>query len=214
VTDDGFSQPIRGDQFTAADHINELLLIYPTEYMASIPTSNGDAPVVIGHVVVLDGPNAGTVLRDAFLFGKVLTGQLKGGVGGKPVLGRFGQGVNTKGNPPWILLDFTPEDANLARQWTAANPDPRTVEVAQPATASPPPTTPASGSSATGGWGNLPQQNAAPPSSPPAQAAPSAAPASNGAAADPQAVAKLVTAGVDISGKTPEQIALIAAALG
>jgi hypothetical protein len=183
VTDD-FQNPLRGDQYTCEDHKGVLHLFYPLEHHSGIPTKHGDKECVKTHIVLLDGPNAGTMLREAVVWGSFMVPQLKGAVGGKAVLGRLGQGQNTKGNPPWVVLDPTEEDKVLARQWTAANGDPRTTEVV-----SPPPTTPVSVPTATASTGN------------------------GASSANPADIVKLVRNGVDITGLTPENIALIAATL-
>jgi hypothetical protein len=140
VSDD-FSQPLRGDKFEAEQFDGALLLFYPTEHHVSIPTQHGDTAVVDTHIVALDRPDLTgqpTVLRDARIFGRALVPQLKGAVGGKPVLGRLGRGQNTKGNPPWLLKDFSEQDAQYARQYMTAHADPRTQQTSVPAPSAPP----------------------------------------------------------------------------
>lgn len=113
---DNFTQPLRGDKFDASEWEGSLLLFFPNEYHSAIPTVNGDNAAVDTHIVVLD--KGGKVLRDARVWGRALIPQLKGAIGGKPVLGRLAKGQATKGNnPPWVLSDFTDQDANMARQF-------------------------------------------------------------------------------------------------
>jgi hypothetical protein len=190
---DPFAAPSRGDQFSAADYKGSLLLFFPTEYHDAVPTKFSEAgkpdpDTVSTHIAVLDGPLAGTVLSDSMVFGRFMVGQLKAGVNGKAVLGRLGQGQNTKGNPPWVILDPTDEDKGLARTWYQSNGDPRKGEFDAP----PPPTSVVSPPTATAG----------------------PAPATNGASsANPADIVKLVKAGVDITGLSAENMALIAATL-
>lgn len=194
---DEFTQPLRGDKFDAAEWNGALLLFFPTEYHSSIPTVNGDNAAVDTHIVALDrGPK---VLRDARVWGRALIPQLKGAIGGKPVLGRLGQGQSTKGNnPPWVLLDFTDADAQSARQFLQQHGDLRN----NPDAFSGPPTSNGYAGQATGGavppQGPAPAawQNAGAPTPPAPQAAP---PVGH----DPNLVAQLIAKGVDLSKLPP-----------
>lgn len=194
-----FTQPLRGDKFDPEAFDGQLLLIYPTEYHSAIPTKfdrPGKPPsqAVDCHIVGLE---TGKILKDARIFGAAMVPQLKGAVGGKPVLGRLGRGVAQGSNqPPWILKDFDEQEAAMARQWMAANADPR-----NPATPAPP-TGNGSAPTATGGPspflpGPFPSIGTPPPTH------------------DPNLVAVLVSKGVDISKLPPgADLALIAASLG
>lgn len=232
---DDFQQPIRGDQFDPSEYGGCLLLIYPVEYHAAIPTKfskpgEPDPAAVDCHIVVLDRvdpqTHAPVVKYGARIFGRAMVPQLKGGVGGNAILGRLGQGQNTKGNPPWILMDFSEQDAALARQYTAQFPDPRKTPVA-------PPTSPVSAPSGTGGWGNAapniqgvpvpqaaqwqaPVESQGPPPQwatqypqVPAQAAPAAPPQQWGTPTAPTAPAP-ATAAVASSGHDPQLAAFLA----
>lgn len=197
---DAFSQPLRGDKFEAEQFDGALLLFYPTEHHVSIPTQHGDTAVVDTHIVALDRPGFDgqpTTLRDARIFGRALVPQLKGAVGGKPVLGRLGRGQNTKGNPPWLLKDFSEQDAQLARSYTESNGDPRTPGGPPTASASVPTAT--AGASTHSQWQpgpTAPYTPTVPAATPPS--APVAAPAR-----DPQLVAQLVAYGVDVDTLPP-----------
>lgn len=217
---DDFQQPGRGDKFEPSEYSGALLLVYPTEYFSAIPTQHGDTAVVDCHIVVLDRvdptTNAPMVLRDARIFGRAMVPQLKGGVnGGRAVLGRLGQGQNTKGNPPWVLLDFTEQDAALARQYMAQFPDPRKAAPQAP------PTSPVSAPSGTPGWGGsqapqIPAQQSGPPSwaggpppsapqwGTPTPAQPAASVPAQGAGHDPQLVAFLASKGVNVALLPPD----------
>lgn len=237
---DEFTQPLRGDKFEAEQFEGALLIFYPLEHFASIPTQHGETAVVDTHIVALDRPDLTgqpTVLRDARIFGRALVPQLKGAVStGKPVLGRLGRGQNTKGNPPWLLMDYSDQDAQWARQYMQQNVDPRKAAPptglegplarAQAQAQQAPPTSQGYAPPATGGF---PQQapaawqNVGAPAQVPFQGQPApVAPAPpNGVATpsaparDPQLVALLVSKGVDVS-KLPADadLALIAANLG
>lgn len=183
-----FAQPgIGGDKFTAAEHNGSLLLFYPTEFRSQIPTANGATDAVSTTVINLD---TGQVLNDAMVFGSAMVPQLKGAVDSRGmVLGRLGQGQNTKGNPPWILSPHTAEDVAKAEAYIAANPR---NQFQNPA-----PSTPvASAPQATAGT-----------------AAQAAVPAAGGV--DPQLVMKLVQAGVPVTpGMTQEQLVMVAQVSG
>lgn len=200
---DEFTAPHRGDLYAPKDHAGELHLFFPTEWHASVPTKfsepgKPDPAAVTTYIAFLDGPSTGTVLSDAMVFGGFMVPQLKKGVDGKAVLGRLGQGQAKKGDPPWVILDPTDADVALARQWFAANTDPR---VKFEAPASPPPTQPASNDWATGG-GNPPVA---------AQVAPAVA--SNGAQPNPADLVKLAKAGIPFAGLSAAEVELLAASL-
>lgn len=194
---DEFTQPLRGDKFEAAEFDGKLLLFFPTEYHSAIPTQHGDNAAVDTHIVDLE---SGQVLRDARVWGRALIPQLKGAIGGKPVLGRLGRGQATKGNnPPWVLKDFTDQDAGVARQYLSQHGDLRNSTE----TFTGPPTSNGSAGTATAG--------AVPPQAPAAwqnvgaaTAVPSAAPGAPAVAShDPNLVAQLVAKGVDLSKLPP-----------
>lgn len=227
---DQFQQPGRGDKFEPSEYAGALLLVYPTEYFSAIPTQHGDTAVVDCHIVVLDrvDPQTGApmILRDARIFGRAMVPQLKGGVGGRAILGRLGQGQNTKGNPPWVLTDFSAGDAEIARQYTNQFPDPRKAATFQnaPSSVGPageyrteprqaPPTSPVSAPSGTPGWGsgNNPQIPAQ-PSGPPSWAASPSQPAPQqwgGAPAAPTP-APAATPNGATNGHDPQLVAFLA----
>jgi hypothetical protein len=207
---------IGGDKFTAAEHNGALLLFFPSSFRSDIPTQHGTADAVEARVVNLD---TGQVMENTMIFGRALVGQLKGAAGtGDEVLGRLGQGQNTKGNPPWMLFSYSEQDYAKYEAWLKANPQ----GPQQPA----PPTPSASAPQATGGW--QPQGGPAPAATPawnqPAPAAPQAqwnAPAAAPAPAawtppapapvqlDPQLEAFLRSKGVDPA-QFPNQEAAVA----
>jgi hypothetical protein len=121
-----FNQPgaASGDKLEIEQLHGRLLLIYPKEVKVSVATSFGPKDPLVADIVVLDGPNAGEELRDAFIFPGVMIGQLKGYIGNpNPALGRVGYGVAKPGQKaPWQLLDFTPEDAAIASAWVNSHP--------------------------------------------------------------------------------------------
>lgn len=89
---DGLSGPGAGGQFTAKDHIGELLLIKPTGVELGIKTSNGDADATAAQVVILDedNPAGSEVVEGALIFQKVLQSQLSAAItSGTRVVGRL-----------------------------------------------------------------------------------------------------------------------------
>jgi hypothetical protein len=208
VTDE-FTAPHRGDLYAPKDHAGELHLFFPTEWHASVPTKfsepgKPDPAAVTTHIAFLDGPSAGVVLSDAMVFGGFMVPQLKKGVPGqgegKAVLGRLGQGQAKKGDPPWVILDPTEGDITLARQWFAANQDPRNKFEA-PA----PPTSVASVPTATVG-GNTPTVAGV-------SAASAPAPSNGASSANPADLIKLAQNNIPTAGLDAAQIQLIAATL-
>lgn len=197
-----FSQPAAGgDTFTPADHFGKLLLIFPKSYDPAMKTSNGDSAAADVDLIVVDSPDPATgkplFFSGARLFGN-LAKSVRNDLGGQ-VLGRLGQGPNTRGTPPWILTNFTDADAAMATPLLGqyqqglfkppANPNPM---AAAPSPAAPqtwaPPATVAPPAPA-GQW-------QPPVAAPTAPAAPVAAPAAS--AVDPNLVAFLASKGVQV----------------
>ena len=112
-----------GDTVTWDDLEGRLLLIKPLELHSSIKTSFGDKEAIAADVHVLDGPNAGTVSHDVFVFPLALQGQIKKNIAtGRFNLGRLGKGVPKPGQrAPWRLLDPTDDDKGLARKYVASD---------------------------------------------------------------------------------------------
>jgi hypothetical protein len=111
-----FSQPSAGgDKFEPKDHFGNLLLVYPKSYNPAEQTSNGVTPAADVDIIVVDkpGPDGRPLfINDARFFGN-LAKSVRNDVGSQ-VLGRLGQGPNTRGTPPWILTNFTDADAAAA----------------------------------------------------------------------------------------------------
>lgn len=214
------------DKFVFSESKGALLLFFPTEYKEKVPTQHGEGDAIAARVVRL---NDGRVWENALIFPTALLTQLKPAIPDGMVLGTLGQGENTKGNPPWLLLAHTTEDVATAEAWLAANPR---QQFAQPQAQAAPPTTPAWGAQATPAapaWGGQASAPAAPawgqqaPASPPAPtagqwgapAAATPAPAPSAGAVDPALVAYLQSKGVNLPPGTTQQAAEgIAAMLG
>lgn len=123
MSDDMFDPPGSGDKFDFKAHNGCLLMIKPLAERLQVPTKDyGLKDAIEADIHVLDGPDAGQAFRNAYVFPMVLQGQIKGGIGtGRFSLGRLGQGVATKGNPPWQLADPTEADYALARRYAASD---------------------------------------------------------------------------------------------
>jgi hypothetical protein len=121
-----FNQPgaASGDKLEIEQLNGRLLLIYPKEVKVNVATSFGPKDPLVADIVVLDGPQPGEELHDAFIFPGVMIGQLKGYIGNpNPALGRVGYGVAKPGQKaPWQLLVFTEQDAAIASAWVNAHP--------------------------------------------------------------------------------------------
>lgn len=121
-----FNQPgaASGDKLDLDQLAGRLLLIYPKEHKTGVVTTFGEKDILVADIVVLDGPTAGEELHDAFVFPGYMIGQLKGYIGNpNPALGRVAKGQGKPGQQaPWVLADFTDQDAAIATQWVNAHP--------------------------------------------------------------------------------------------
>jgi hypothetical protein len=101
-----------GDQPKVADLANQLLIIEPTEYKASINTVHGETDAIEVNVTNLE---TGQIHDGILFFNVALKNALKNKVGQK-VLARIGQGTAKPGkSAPWILIDATGNPADLAK---------------------------------------------------------------------------------------------------
>ena len=199
-----FAQPgAGGDKFEPATYAGALLLVYPHKYVTGIPTKFGEADAVEADIVVLDraGQDGQPIrLNSTMIFQNKMVGQIKGSVGGM-VLGRLGQGLNVKGNPPWELLDHTAADVQTATAYIAAHP-----AVSQPSQTQSAPAPVHQSTPQYDPWAGMNAAPAAAPASPanawtppPAPAAPPAVPA-----IDPNLINFLQSKGIDMS-KVPDE---------
>lgn len=113
-----FSQPSAGgDKFEPGDYNGRLLLLYPKSYNPNETTKFGPSTSADVDVIVVDAidPATGTPTykHNARVFGN-LANSVRDSIGAV-VLGRLGQGPNTKGNPPWRLGEHTNADQALAQ---------------------------------------------------------------------------------------------------
>jgi len=190
------------DKFVASEHNGQLLLFFPTQLQVGVTTAHGVADAVATKIVNLD---TGRVLDNALIFATALVTQLKAAVPDGMVLGRLGQGQNTKGNPPWLLSPHVEAEVAQAEAYLAANPR---NQFAQPQTQAAPPTPPAYAAPATQAapaWGGQPaavaDQGPAPSWAAPATPAPVADPV------DPALAAALTAKGYPVP---PTQAAAVA----
>lgn len=219
-----FSQPSAGgDKFEPKDHFGKLLLIYPKSYNPAEQTSNGVTPAADVDVIVVDtpGPDGRPLfISDARFFGN-LAKSVRNDIGGQ-VLGRLGQGPNTRGTPPWILTNFTDADAAAAgplhQQYQqglfkpADNPMTPAAATPAPGYAAAPAQqwTPPPAAAPAAQW-NAPPTAAAPAA--PVAAAPAPAAAPTAASVDPNLVAFLTQRGVTVPpSMTQQQAEAIASA--
>jgi hypothetical protein len=239
-----FSQPSAGgDQFDAKNHNGHLLIVIPKSFSAETPTAHGISPSADVDIIVVDDIDPATgmprIYVNARLFGN-LAKSVSRDIGGQ-VLGRLGQVPTQRGNPAWVLQNYTDADVALAtpalnayqagqfKQPDAA-PAP-TQQFPQQAQAPAPAAPPAAPQQQWQAQQQFPQgpAQAAPqqaPAAAPAQqwqapaptgqpAAPAAAPASaGGPAADPALLARLAQYGINLPPTTPQaQAEAVAATL-
>lgn len=209
-----YSQPSgQGDKFEPVEHNGHLLLFFPIRYNPEETTKFGASTSANTDIIDVD---TGKVILDAKVFGN-LANSLRNDCGGGVVLGRLGQGVNTKGNPPWILNPFDPTtDPPRADPLLAQYKAGQFKQPAAPAQSSAPaspaanqqyPAPAATAPAAPAQWqaqSSAPVQTGAPQAGwnapPPAAApAPPPAPAPAAPAVDPNLVAFLAQRGVTVT---------------
>lgn len=104
-----------GGSLRAADVEGHVLVVEPSEYVASIATSFGEKDAI--RVSVHDITTSETH-NDVLLFGSALISSLKGQIG-KRVLGVMGKGTAKAGqSAPWVLIDAS-QDPNAVTAATA-----------------------------------------------------------------------------------------------
>ncbi|PKQ59759.1 hypothetical protein B5566_02645 [Mycobacterium sp. MHSD3] len=122
MSEDQFDDPGSADQFSPEAHEGRLLLVKPLQQLQGVTTVHGPKDAIESDVHILDGPEAGTVLRGSYIFPLVLQGQIKANTGtGRFNLGRLGKGTPKPGQkPPWKLQESTDDDKALARRYLAS----------------------------------------------------------------------------------------------
>lgn len=91
-----------GDKFVNAEHEGELIVL-AVKGTGKDTFDNGEAEYLVADVTIVEGPNAGEEFVDAWIFGRVLFGQLKRKVG-RTFVGRIVKGPKQPGkNAPWQL---------------------------------------------------------------------------------------------------------------
>lgn len=210
-----FAQPSAGgEKFEPKDFGGALLLIYPKSYNPNEQTQFGPSTSADCDVVVVDrqDPTTGqpVIKRNARLFGN-LANSVRDSIGSQ-VLGRLGQVPTNKGNPAWVLQNYTDADAAAAAPvhtaYTAGQFQPPANVQAQQGP--PPGHDPWAGVNAAPAppqqqaWGQQPpaapapaqQQWGAPPGPPAGTAGPQAAPGAPAAAQPDPTVAFLISKGL------------------
>lgn len=123
MSNDPFGPASSGGNFSNKDHLGDLLLITPTEYVKEMQTTAGVTDAVRANIVVIDESdpeNGSEEYDDALLFGRQLVGGLRPKIGKGIVLGRLGQGAKQPGkNAPWVLEEYGDEEAAKARAYLA-----------------------------------------------------------------------------------------------
>jgi hypothetical protein len=119
-----FAQPSAGgEKFEPKDFGGALLLIYPKSYNPNETTQFGPSTSADCDIVVVDrqdpnAPGQPVIKRNARLFGN-LANSVRDSIG-SVVLGRLGQVPTNKGNPAWVLQNYTDQDAATAAPVDAA----------------------------------------------------------------------------------------------
>ncbi len=240
-----FSQPSAGgDQFDAKDYNGRLLIVYPKSFSAETPTAHGISPSADVDIVVVDAVDPATGMpkyfQNARLFGN-LAKSVSRDLGGQ-VLGRLGQVPTQRGNPAWVLQNYTDQDVALATPADAAyragqfkqpeNPMQQPAPPQQQQQWQPPAAAPPAPAATQPAWTPPPAPTAMPPQQGTPYAAPAApapqyaapaptgqpvapaAPGPAGGAADPALLQRLAAVGINLPPETPQaQVEAIAATL-
>jgi hypothetical protein len=164
-----FAQPSAGgEKFEPKDFGGVLLLIYPKSYNPNENTTFGVTTSADVDIVAVDrqdpqNPGQPVIKRNARLFGN-LANSVRDSIG-SVVLGRIGQVPTNKGNPAWVLQNYTDADAAAAAPvdaaWKAGQFAAQVQQPQAPAQQQPP---------AQQSWGNPgfpPAQQQTPPQGPP-----------------------------------------------
>ncbi|ADG98794.1 hypothetical protein Srot_2346 [Segniliparus rotundus DSM 44985] len=107
--------PSAGDWFRYGEHEGELLLVTPHEFREGAPSQWGDRDVVDCTVIAIDDAGRAEQYDDVEIDKKRLVKSLRKAIGKGSVLGRLAKGESKNGFPaPWILVDPTPADRELA----------------------------------------------------------------------------------------------------
>lgn len=121
MTTPQFDDPAEGGGIDLNTLLGRLLLIKPDRVEVGVPTVLGAKDATVADVHVLDGPEAGKVIDNVFLWPKVLQNNIRTTVGtGRYQLGRLGQGVAKPGqNPPWKLIAGDDAERAIATRYLA-----------------------------------------------------------------------------------------------
>lgn len=121
---DDWDKPADSEFFVIKDNVGALCIFAVNEFLPQFRTKMGTSDTIKAEIVVLDGPNAGKRYGEGLLFGRALVPQLKGKVGGKPVLGRLTQNqadAKPGQSAPYRIADPTDDDKAKASEWVKAN---------------------------------------------------------------------------------------------
>jgi hypothetical protein len=173
-----FAQPSAGgEKFEPKDFGGVLLLIYPKSYNPNENTTFGVTTSADVDIVAVDrqdpqNPGQPVIKRNARLFGN-LANSVRDSIG-SVVLGRIGQVPTNKGNPAWVLQNYTDADAAAAAPvdaaWKAGQFAAQVQQPQAPAQQQPPAQQWGQQPPAQQSWGNPgfpPAQQQTPPQGPP-----------------------------------------------
>jgi hypothetical protein len=115
---DMFERP-SNDFWAAKDYAGKLHIFenigQPYETVTSSNKPGETSTAIDADVTVLDADGGPKEFRKARVFGQAIVGALSRVNPGKPMLARIQQGQASPGkNPPWLLVDYTDADAQLA----------------------------------------------------------------------------------------------------
>lgn len=114
------SAPSSGDKLDLNALNGALIYIKAIAEKKDIETSFGKADAIQANVAVLDGPHKGAEYDDVLIFPRVLASQLRGDIGGEPILARLGKGEAKPGkSAPWMLKEATDADKAIGEKYEA-----------------------------------------------------------------------------------------------
>jgi len=133
-----------GDQFRNAEHEGELIVLTVKD-TGKDTFDSGESEFIVADITVVEGSSKGEgepgdSFEDAWVFGKVIFGQLKRKVG-RTFVGRTNKGTAAKGkSAPWQLDPATPEETQRAVAYMTERYTPPATPAASAPAEGPPPT--------------------------------------------------------------------------
>jgi hypothetical protein len=104
-----------GDQFRNAEHEGELIVLTVKD-TGKDTFDSGESEFIVADITVVDGASKGETFEDAWVFGRVIFGQLKRKIG-RTFVGRINKEKTPKKgkSPAWVLDPATADELKTAQ---------------------------------------------------------------------------------------------------